>query len=130
MAEESSYKKLPATKPGKKDEEKKHWIFRKTCEERMDYLVESTKLIATQWLTFVRLLRADPAIPAPFLTLGPHCPFSFEWTDPKDKEKKIRAIVPELYDSIEVDVTGRGFDGYKKMTPEEAFAAIKAVFTT
>ena len=123
----SSYKKIPTAK--KKEEEKKHWIFRKTREEKMDYLVESTELIATQWLAFVRLLRSDPAIPAPHLTLGTHSPFYFEWTDPKDEKKKVRAIVPNLYDSIEVDVTGQGFDGYKKMTSEEAYATIKAVFS-
>jgi hypothetical protein len=124
----SSYGKIPAATK-KKEEEKKHWIFLETRDQKMDHLVQCGELIATQWLVFTRLIRADPAIPAPRLSLGAHSPFSLEWLDPKDPKKKIRAIVPERYDSIEVDVTGQGCDNYKKVTPEEAFAAIKAVFS-
>lgn len=123
---ESSYKKLPAAKA---QEEKKHWIFLKTRDKKMDYLVECAELVASKWLAFVRMMRADPVIPAPLLTLGPYSPFSFQWQDPKNPGNTIRAIIPELFDSIEVDVTGNGGDSYKKMSPEEAYAAIKAVFT-
>lgn len=128
MAKESSYKKLPVTKPNKKDEEKKYYVLLETDKERMERIVEVLEFIGTAWLRFVKMIQSEPSIPFPTLPNN-SCmvmvPTSFRWTNPKTKTS-IGATTTDQYDHIEV-YSGEG--DWKRMTPEEAFAAIKTVFT-
>ena len=99
----------------------------------MSRIAETLETIGIQWLKFVRLIEADPSIPVPLMPLSPfleQAPCFFKWTNPKDSNKKVLAMLAIDQQCIKVDVTGQGWDSYRVMkTPEEAFAAIKAVFS-
>lgn len=129
MAESSSPAKRVASESAEGDAvEKKYYVLLKTDKEKMERIVEVLEFIGTAWLRFVKMIQAEPSIPFPTL-FNNSCmvmiPTSFRWTNPKTKTS-VGVTTTDQYDHIEVYI---GEGDWKRMTPEEAFAAIKAVFT-
>ena len=106
----------------------KYYVCLKTPEEKMKRIVDVLEFIGTTWLQFVKMILAEPSIPFPVMPNN-SClvmvPTSFRWTDPKTKTT-VEATTTDQYDRIEVHL-GKG--DWQRMTPEEAYAAIKTVFT-
>lgn len=132
---ESSYKKIVAAPVHQRlsvreelREKRVPYFKMKTKEEKMGQVTDILELIGGPWLQLMKLVNADEAIPAPRAN-GNSCmtqvPTYFEWTNPKTN-KIVCAYVPDRFDSLCVGVGG---DPSQPMTPEEAFAAIKAVFS-
>lgn len=130
MAEASNHAKRVASESAEGDrvEKKEYYVLLKTEQEKMDRIVEVLEFIGTTWLRFVKMIQAEPSIPFPTLP-GNSCmvmvPTLFRWTNPKTKTS-VGATTTDQYDRIEVCI---GEGDWKRMTPEEAFAAVKSVFS-
>ena len=123
-----SYSKIPAGKPLEPNHRDKRWekpfITLKTREEKSARIVSSLEKLSSDWLPFVKKVTQDPEIPLPELICN-NCltvvPTSFKWR--KGKEE-VLAVFSDPFEWIEVDIG----QGYKIMTAEEAYKAVRAVF--
>lgn len=121
-----SYNKIPAKAPNHPD---KRWenpfICVKTRKEKSARIVSSLEKLSSDWLPFVKKVTQDPNIPLPKL-INNDCltvlPTSFKW---KHGDKEIYAVFADPFEWIEVSL---GQD-YQIMTADEAYQAIKGVFT-
>jgi len=132
---ESSYKKIVAAPVHQRlsvreklRRERVQYINMKTKEEKMGRVIDILELIGGPWLQLMKLVNADDAIPVPRAS-GNGCmlqvPTHFEWTNPKTN-KIVWAYILDYFDALQVGIGG---DPSQPMTPEEAYATIKAVLS-
>ncbi len=125
---EMSKRAAESSAEGDQTEKKEYYVILKTEKEKRERIVDVLEFIGTTWLQFVKMILAEPSIPFPVMPNN-SClvmvPTSFRWTNPETKTTA-GATTTDQYDRVEVRI---GEGDWKRMTPEEAFAAIKAVFS-